>query len=318
MRVIFLNNYMIETKNLTKYFGKGEKCVKAVDGIDIKVEEGIHGFLGPNGAGKSTTLKMLVGAINITNGSAKINGHPVGSVEAKKLIGYLPEHPKFYNMGLYDYLEYMGKLGGLSKEKAKNNAMDLIEWFELVDAMERDVNDFSAGMKQKVGLAQALIHEPEILILDEPTANLDPVGRASVLDKVKNLAVEKNITVFVSSHILSEIEKISNVVTIINKGKIVMSEDIENAKKKFSGNHFILNTTNIDNVVDHVLFKKYVKNYWKDEKGVLQFISEQDNELKKAIPIILVDSNSSLESFKQVELSLENVFLRVISDGNET
>ena len=97
-----------------------------------------------------------------------------------------------------------------------------------------------------------------------------------------------------------------------------MSEDIENAKKKFSGNHFILNTTNIDNVVDHVLFKKYVKNYWKDEKGVLQFISEQDNELKKAIPIILVDSNSSLESFKQVELSLENVFLRVISDGNET
>ena len=307
---------MIETNNLTKYFGKADNVVKAVDGINIGVEGGVHGFLGPNGAGKSTTLKMLVGAINITNGDAKIKGNPVGTVKAKKLIGYLPEHPKFYNMDLFDYLIYMGRLGGLSKEKAKNNTMELIEWFDLVDAMERDVNDFSAGMKQKAGLAQALIHEPEILILDEPTANLDPLGRASVLDKIKTLAISKNITVFISSHILSEIEKISDNVTIINKGKVIMSEDMDNAKMKFSGNHYILKTSENEEVTNHELFKKFVKNFWIDKTGNLQIISEHDYELKKSLPNILVDSEAVLETFKQVELSLENVFLRVVSEGD--
>lgn len=310
-----MERMMIETKDLTKYFGHGENAVKAVNGINLRVTRRIHGFLGPNGAGKSTTIKMLIGAISITSGKGYISGEPAGSVAANSLIGYLPEHPKFYNMTLLKYLEYMAKLGGLQTSNAHSRALELIDWLELSEAMERNVNKFSAGMKQKVGLAQALIHEPDLLILDEPTANLDPIGRASVIEKVKDLAHESGISVFVSSHILSEIEKMAEDVTIINKGEILLADNVDTIKNRFAGNHYILKTSNIENIYNILRSKDFVRELWFDEKGELQLISEMDDELKANLPKILVDAGVNLESFHGLDVTLENIFQRVIRDS---
>ena len=180
------NNLMIETKELTKAFGK----FVAVDGIDLRVGEGsIHGFVGPNGAGKTTTIKMLVGAIRCTKGSGVIRSHPIGSVAARRLIGYSPERPSFYgDMTTLDYLTYMARVSGVEGNGVKKKAAELLDWIELGRFLDTKVGGFSAGMKQRLSLAQALIHEPELLILDEPTANLDPTGRMSILDKLRQLS----------------------------------------------------------------------------------------------------------------------------------
>jgi ABC-type multidrug transport system ATPase subunit len=310
-----MEQLMIETQRLTKWFGHGENAVKAVNGIDLKVKSGIHGFLGPNGAGKSTTIKMLIGAISVTSGTGNIRGQPINSVGANKLIGYLPEHPKFYNMSLLKYLEYMGRLGGLRAISAHERALELIDWLDLSEAMDRNVNKFSAGMRQKVGLAQALIHEPELLILDEPTANLDPLGRASVIEKVKTLAEENNISVFVSSHILSEIEKMAEEVTIINKGQILLAANVEAIKKRFAGNHYILKITDIYKVYPTLKNSDFIRELWIDDKGEIQIISEMDAKLKETLPRILHEAGVSLESFRGLDVTLENIFQRVIKGG---
>jgi ABC-2 type transport system ATP-binding protein len=310
-----MDRFIIETDKLTKWFGHGDSSVKAVNGINLRVKPGIHGFLGPNGAGKSTTIKMLIGAINITSGTGSINGKPIGSVAAKRLMGYLPEHPKFYNMSLLNYLEYMGRLGGLRKTLAYERALELIDWFELTEAIDRNVNKFSAGMRQKVGLAQALIHEPELLILDEPTANLDPIGRASVVEKVKNLSHTNGISIFVSSHILSEIEKMADEVTIINKGEILLADNVETIKKRFAGNHYILRTSDVKKMFMILKASNLIRELWIDEKGELQLITEQDESLQKVMPKILFDADVALESFRGLEVTLENIFQRVIREG---
>ena len=306
---------MILTKNLTKWFGRGENAIKAVNGIDLRIKPGIHGFLGPNGAGKSTTIKMLIGAISVTSGSGYIKGEPITSVNANALFGYLPEQPKFYSMSLLRYLEYMGRLGGLRSDSAHERALELIDWLELSEAMDRNVNKFSAGMRQKVGLAQALIHEPELLILDEPTANLDPLGRASVIDKVKTLAHENGISVFVSSHILSEIEKMAEEVTIINKGQILLADNVEAIKARFAGNHYILKITDIYKVYQTLKRQDFIRELWIDDKGEIQIISEMDEELKESLPRILHEAGVSLESFHGLDVTLENIFQRVIKGG---
>ena len=306
----------IELNQLTKHFGRGDRKVRAVDGIDLTVEGGIHGFIGPNGAGKSTTLKMIVGANNPTSGKGSIRGHPLGSVAARRCLGYLPEHPRFYDQPLYDYLVYMGRLGGMSRSAAQARVLELVDWLELGEAMNRNVNNFSAGMKQKAGFAQALIHEPPILILDEPTANLDPLGRAGVLEKVRMLAKEKGITIFLSSHILAEVEKVVEQVSVINRGRILLSTDVGEAKRRFGGDHFSLRTSHPEAVLDHARFRALVRRAWEQE-GEVMILTEREAELKAALPSILTECQASLELFSPQAVSLEDLFLRLVRESQD-
>lgn len=306
----------IELHQLTKHFGRGDRKVRAVDGIDLVVEGGIHGFIGPNGAGKSTTLKMIVGAINPTSGKGSIKGHRLGSVAARRCLGYLPEHPRFYDQPLYDYLVYMGRLGGMRRSAAQARVLELVDWLELGEAMNRNVNNFSAGMKQKAGFAQALIHEPPLLILDEPTANLDPLGRAGVLEKVKMLANEKNITIFLSSHILAEVEKVVEQVSVINQGRILLSTDVSEAKRRFGGDHFYLRTSRPDKVLAHTRFRTLVRRAWEHEGDVI-ILTEREAELKAELPSILTDCQANLELFSPRAVSLEDLFLRLVRESKE-
>lgn len=311
-------DYEIWSDKLSKIYGKGKEAVKAVNKIDLRIEPGIHGFLGPNGAGKTTTISMLVGAIAITEGEAKIRDKKAGSVSAKQLIGFLPQDPQFYNdMSGEEYVVYMGKLGGLKSKQARLKAQELLDYFDLFDARNRKIGNYSGGMKQKIGIAAALIHEPKLLILDEPTANLDPIGRADVIEKIKQLS--DKVSVFVSSHILSEIEQMCEKVTMINKGVIVISDSIRNIKKKYSGITYVLDTNDNPRIISALKDNTSILKIWADkEDGKIHIIPKDHDSLQNLIPKLIIDNNVRLYGFHQPELSLQDIFMEIMGDKDDT
>jgi len=309
-------DYAIETNGLTKVFGD----LIAVDHINIKIKEGtINGFIGPNGAGKSTTMKMLIGALHPTNGSGVIKGHPLGSMEAKQLLGYSPEHPKFYeDMKAHKYLVYMGMVCGMSRQAATTRASELLKWLNIQDFAEKKVQGFSAGMRQKLSLAQSMIHEPEILILDEPTANLDPAGRHSIIENLKELCKEMNVTVFISSHILAELEKLVSGVTLINHGKIVVESDVASLGRKISGNRFVLKTSNNQKILSELESKGYIKYGEIDENDTIHLVAEGDElQFKKNVTKVVLMNDVWLEKFNLEASDLESVFMQLVGEGEE-
>jgi ABC-2 type transport system ATP-binding protein len=312
--------YEIATHGLSKTYKLNKsKSVQAVRKIDLFVKKGIHGFLGPNGAGKTTTINMLIGSLPITEGSAKIRDFSAGSAEANSLFGFLPQDPQFYqNMTGLQYLIYMARLSGMRKKDATDRARQMIIEFELDDAQDRKLKTYSGGMKQRIGLAAALIHNPEILILDEPTANLDPGGRKAMIDKIKSLSSEKNITVFVSSHILSEIEQMCDTVTIIHEGNIIASDTIKNIKEQFLGTTFILNTNINDQVKKCLENHPIIEKIWEgtyNEEQILFIIPKDPSLLKKEIPQLIIDLDAELLFFKQPDISLQDIFMQLTQNG---
>ncbi|MFX1499592.1 MAG: ATP-binding cassette domain-containing protein [Promethearchaeota archaeon] len=312
------SKFEIWSHELTKIYGKGKEALEAVSEIDLRVKPGIHGFLGPNGAGKTTTINMLVGAISITKGIAKIRDNKAGSVTAKQIIGFLPQDPVFYEDMLgEDYLIYMGQLGGLQKREAKLKAQELLDFFDLFEFRNKEIGTYSGGMKQKIGIASALIHDPKVLILDEPTANLDPIGRADVINKIKSLS--DRVSVFVSSHILSEIEQMCEDVSMIDQGKIVISDTIRNIKKSFITNLFILDTNMNEKLQNQLKDKEYVTSISLNEiDGKIHIIPKNAEKLREVIPEILVKNKAILYSFHQPELSLQDIFMEVMSKKEVT
>mgnify|MGYP001765430655 CR=1 FL=1 len=216
---------MIHVENLTRYYG--DFC--AVDNIDLDVRKGeITGLLGPNGAGKTTTLRMLTGYLAPTSGTISIKDYSIDDdlLEIKKLIGYLPESaPLYHNMLVYDYLDYIADIRGLSKGRKEERIQELADLCDLRAIMHRPIGELSKGLRQRVGLAHAMIEDPEILILDEPTSGLDPNQIAEIRDIIRHFGKEK--TVILSTHILSEAEATCDRIVIIDKGRIVADGSTE-------------------------------------------------------------------------------------------
>ncbi len=214
----------IELRNLVKVFRLGLrlKRVDALRGISFSVPRGVvFGFLGPNGAGKTTTIKILNGLIHPSSGSASVFGRPVGSREVSSRIGYMPEQPYFYDyLSGREILVFYGRLFGLPRALAAKRAEELLERMGLGDAKDRAIRKYSKGMMQRVGLAQALMNDPELVILDEPMSGLDPIGRKAVRDLMVDLK-EQGKTLFFSSHILADIEMICDRVAIVHRGQII-------------------------------------------------------------------------------------------------
>lgn len=221
---------MIQVENLTKYYN--DFC--AVDKINLSIPKGeILGLLGPNGAGKTTTLRMLTGFFKPTSGDVKIKGLSTYSdtLKIKSLMGYLPESaPLYHNMLVYDYLDYVAKIKGLSGEDRLKRLRELVEMCGLAQIMHKSVDSLSKGLKQRVGLAHALMSDPEILILDEPTSGLDPNQIADIRAIIRQIGKEK--TIILSTHILSEAEATCDRIVIINKGKIVADDTTRNLKSQ--------------------------------------------------------------------------------------
>jgi len=306
-------DYEIWTQELTKVYDRRSIQTVAVDHINLTVESGIHGFLGPNGAGKTTTMNMLIGAISITEGKAVIMGKKAGSKEARRLIGFLPQDPVFYsNMTAYQYLIYAANLYGITKSKVEKKIAELLEYFELDDEKDKTISKYSGGMKQKVGLASALINNPKLLILDEPTTNLDPIGRKNIVDYVKTLANEMSI--FVSSHILSEIEQMCKTVTIIDKGKLILTDKIQKIKNTYSttNNVFILDTNANEMILKELKNNNKINKAWIDtEDSKIHIIHEDKEMLQVLISKFVLNHNIIIKSFHQPEVMLQDVFINL-------
>jgi len=224
---------LIEVKNLTKRYGKH----LAVDDLSFTVEKGqIYGFLGPNGAGKSTTMNIMTGYLGATSGEILINGHDIlrEPQEAKKCIGYLPEQPPLYmEMTVWEYLNFAAELKKIPKDEVKKQIEKVAKLTRLEEVQNRLIHNLSKGYKQRVGLAQAILGFPEIIILDEPTVGLDPKQIIEIRELIRTLA--KNHTVILSSHILAEVREVCDYIMIIAKGKLVASDTPENLENLMSG-----------------------------------------------------------------------------------
>src|SRR5215469_3844970 len=229
--------YMIKVEGLTKRYARNV----AVDHISFQVEKGqIVGFLGPNGAGKTTTMRMLTCFLPPTDGTAEVAGFEVmeNPMEVKKLIGYLPESPPVYpEMEVIEYLNFVARIKGVEKSKRLSRIDDVMEKCAVADVRNREIGKLSKGYRQRVGLAQAIIHNPDVLILDEPTAGLDPHQIIETRDLIKSLA--GNHTIILSTHILPEVEQTCERVIIIAKGKLVAMDTVANLTSRLRGSETV-------------------------------------------------------------------------------
>jgi ABC-2 type transport system ATP-binding protein len=222
---------MIKLESISKTFKEGlsSKRVKALDGVSLTVNQGeVFGFLGPNGAGKSTAIKLLINLIYPDSGTATIMGHAVDDREMRRVVGFLPENPYFYDhLTAEELLWFGGSASGMSRAAIKERTAALLHQVDLHSARNRALRTYSKGMVQRAGLALALIHDPQVVILDEPMSGLDPIGRKMVNDIILDLK-RSGKTVFFSSHILSDIEKICDRVGIIIGGSLCLVDKLEN------------------------------------------------------------------------------------------
>lgn len=304
------NGLMLSTTGLTKAFGK----LVAVDSLDLKVKVGaIHGFVGPNGAGKTTTMKMLVGAIHATGGVGSIDGYPMGSIEARRACGYSPERPLFYpDMTAWDYLVYMGRLGDVEFPSAEERAKELLCWLDLEKFRNSKIGGFSAGMKQRLCLAQAMMHQPHILLLDEPTANLDPDGRMSLMEKLRDLRREQGMTILISSHILPELEQLVDAVTLIDRGRTVAEDSISNLKRKAALDHYILNTTDNRIMIEALRGAACVRDARIDADGAIHLTSDDLAALQSSIIQALTRHGVLMKHFGEEQVSLQDVYFKTM------
>lgn len=228
---------MIEVKNLVKKYGNHT----AVDHLNFTIEEGhVYGFLGPNGAGKSTTMNIMTGYLGATEGEVLINGHDIlkEPEEAKKQIGYLPELPPLYmEMTVREYLEFVAELKGIAKNKREESINEVEKMVKIWEVENRLIRNLSKGYRQRVGLAQAVLGFPEIIILDEPSVGLDPKQIIEIRELIRQLATKH--TVILSSHILAEVREVCDYILIISKGKLVASDTPENLERNLGDSDLI-------------------------------------------------------------------------------
>lgn len=219
----------IEITGLCKQFtGKRMTKVDALKGLDLTIGAGeVFGFLGPNGAGKSTTIKLVMGLLRPTYGTAKIMGTDAGRAESRRRVGYLPENPAFYDyLSAEEYIDFVGTQFRMEKALLAQRAEEVLRKLDLWDARKRPMRGYSKGMVQRVGLAQALVHDPDVYILDEPMSGLDPIGRALVKDIILDLK-KRGKCVFFSTHITDDVEKVCDRVGVINKGELLVVDSVE-------------------------------------------------------------------------------------------
>ncbi len=295
---------IIETFNLCKYY----KNKKALDNLNLEVPEGIiFGYLGPNGAGKTTTIRLLLNLAKPTKGYAIIMGENIlKSKNYLRKIGFLPDVPNFYNyFTAKEYLKILAEILGVDKKRVD----EVLELVDLKNEKKR-IGTFSRGMKQRLGIAQTLLHNPKLLILDEPTSALDPQGRKEILDLIKSLKGSK--TIFFSTHILSDVEKICDKVAIIKDGKLLLNENVEELKKRYAKRLITIEVDNKDILLEKLKDKPWVINITTHNKSLLLNINNI-SMAQKEIPKIISENNLSLIHFEFLEPTIEDIFFEVIS-----
>lgn len=301
---------VIETRGLTKEYGD----VTAVTDIDLTVENGeIHGFVGHNGAGKTTTMQMLTGLVTPTRGEAYIGGDPAGTRAATERIGYAPQDPTFYeSMTGRDYLVYMGKLSAV-EGSARERADELLARLDLTGAADQAVGGYSGGMLRRLAVGQAMLGDPELLILDEPTAALDPEGRAMIIDALETLT-DEGTTIFVSSHVLTELEQFIDTVTFLKEGQVVASGPLAEVLSSTAAEQYVVDTSDNDRLADLLAAHESVAGVDRGDDGRLVVTTDDPEDFALALPRILADANLGLYSVDR-QGGLEERFLDILDGG---
>src|SRR5277367_4971458 len=310
---------MIEVKNLTKAYGN----FVAVKDVSFKAESGsILGFLGPNGAGKTTTMRIITGYMPATSGTARIAGFDVfnDSLEVRRRIGYLPESPPVYpDMTVATYLDFVARIKGVPAEKRAQSVTDALEKTNITDKRDELIKRLSRGYKQRVGLAQALVHDPDVIILDEPTVGLDPKQIIEVRHLIKNLAGAH--TVILSTHILPEVGMTCDRVVIINKGKIAAVDTPQNLTSQLKGGQKIRVEVQAPEKALHDALAQLpgtsrVETEQLPSGGHLVAVveTEQGADIRSAIAAKIVQNGWPLFELRGVSLSLEEIFLELTTD----
>ncbi|MBS6251733.1 MAG: ABC transporter ATP-binding protein [Clostridium sp.] len=313
---------MIEVKNITKRYGKAV----AVENISFTIEDGeIVGLLGPNGAGKSTTMNILTGFLEQTEGEVIIDGFDTlkKPKKAKKEIGYMPEGvPLYTDLTVKEFVTYMAEIKQVEKKSRKEKVEKIIEQTGLKDVEKKLIKNLSRGYKQRVSMAGALVGEPKILILDEPTVGLDPKQITEIRNLIKELG--KTHTIILSSHILSEVSQICNKVIIINKGKIVAVDTPQNLENKVNNNNCIYvmveDTENkVEQIKDKINGVKKIELVEENKDGTKQYLieAEKDIDIRKTIFSEFAKENITIFEMKKADTTLEDAFMKLIEGGNK-
>lgn len=313
---------MIEVSNLVKRYGDHT----AVDHLSFQIEKGkIYGFLGPNGAGKSTTMNMITGYIASTEGTVTIDGHDIleEPEKAKKCIGYLPEQPPLYfDMTVLEYMKFAADLKKIPKDKKKAMIEEVMDMVKITDMKNRLIKNLSKGYRQRVGLAQAILGYPEVIILDEPTVGLDPKQIIEIRDLIKSL--KKKHTVILSSHILSEVSAICDYVLIISHGKLVASDTPDNLGKLAAGSNNLNllvkgEKSRIRQLLEEISGVKEISIEKKsDQEGWNVTVSTEENaDIREEVFFKMAENNCPILEMQSQKISLEEIFLELTEDNKK-
>ncbi len=313
---------MIEVKNLVKRYGDHT----AVDHLSFQIEKGkIYGFLGPNGAGKSTTMNIITGYIASTEGTVSIDGHDIleEPEKAKKCIGYLPEQPPLYfDMTVLEYLKFAADLKKIPKDKKNEMIQEVMDTVKITDMKNRLIKNLSKGYRQRVGLAQAILGYPDVIILDEPTVGLDPKQIIEIRDLIKNL--KKKHTVILSSHILSEVSAVCDYVLIISHGRLVASDTPDNLSKLAAGsNNLSLIVKGEKESIRQLLseipgVKTITVNSAENEKGWrVKLSTEESTDIREEVFYKMAENHYPILEMQSEKVSLEEIFLELTDGGND-
>ena len=311
---------MIEVEGLTKSFGD----LVAVDDVSFKVEQNeILGFLGPNGAGKTTLMRMLTGFLPPTTGLARITGYDVfkDSLKVRKSIGYLPENVPLYNeMNVFTYLNFVARIKAADPRSRAEHIEEIMLNTGLREVRNKMIGKLSKGYKQRTGLAQALIGDPKVLILDEPTTGLDPRQIAQIRDLIKQLAYGR--TIILSTHILPEVNMLCDKVIIINQGKVVAQDSVKNLTRELTKTQMTYLTVNgplreVKERMKSVEGVLVVESKPTDDENVVNYIvhAQLDRDIRELLAKCIVDGGYGLLELKSHSLSLEDIFLQLTTRG---
>lgn len=311
------NELAIETIHLSKFFGK-ENQIRAVDNLNLQVRKGeVFGFVGPNGAGKTTTMKMLIGLLEPSEGSGKVAGFDIVReiINIREQTGVLPEPAGFYdNLTARQNLRFYAKLYNIEPEVREKRIVSLLETVDLTRAIDQKIGGFSTGMRKRFGLAQALINEPLVLFLDEPTSGIDPLGAQMMRDLIKDLNRSKEVTVFLSSHSMEEVQEICDRIAIIARGKLLAVgsvEDLRDIVRAKEGVHYLLEVEDIPLSEAAETIKKVEGVQDLEIQGRTLHIHTK-MKLRTEIAKAVKKAGGTVSVFEEEEMNLQKLFLKII------
>lgn len=296
---------LVRAENLTKAFGKE----RAVNELSFQIKKGsCTALLGPNGAGKTTTIRMLAGLLKPTSG--KIQFENISGGDHRLHIGFLPQHPVFYNwMNAQEFLVYVGQLAYLSKKQANEKADELLQLVGIADARKRRIGGFSGGMKQRLGIAQAIIHEPKLLMLDEPVSALDPVGRREVLEMMKQL--KKKTTILFSTHVLHDAEEVCDEILIIRRGEIALTGTLRELRHQQQDIITISGDVPLEEWTESLKEWEVITNVI-HQNGTATITVNNLDQARNQLLREITDKNIPISTFSIGQSSLEDVFMEVV------